>query len=182
MKGFSLKLASRRSHPNVGRQQCHHGIAELRQPARHELPTLVELILEHAAFEEAPPPAVSVQSLEDVLFASIPNLHCWVAVVDGALAGYMTTTCEYSTWSGRQFLHMDCLYVRAQYRNCGIGARLIGVLTQFASDRGIVEIQWQTPHWNEDAARFYRRLGAVETKKRRFSLSLAASTTSCVPR
>ena len=182
MKGFSLKPASRRSHPKVGRPPCHHGIVELRQPARHELPALVEVIREHAAFERAPPPVVSVQALEAVLFSSIPILHCWMAVIDDAAAAYMTATCEYSTWSGRQFLHMDCLYVRAHYRNCGIGARLLDVLSEFASDKGIVEIQWQTPHWNEDAARFYRRLGAVESMKRRFALALAAPTTSFAPR
>lgn len=155
---------------------------ELRHPVRQDLPALVELIGEHAAFEHAPPPAVSAQSLEDILFSPTPTLHCWMAVIDAVVAGYMTATSEYSTWSGRPFLHMDCLYVRAHYRNRGIGARLIGVLTEFASARGIVEIQWQTPHWNEDGARFYRRLGAVESVKRRFALALAAPTASCAPR
>lgn len=177
-----MKPANRRSdRTNVGKPECHQGIVELRHPAREDLPALVELIAEHAAFEHAPPPAVSTRSLEDVLFSPTPVLHCWMAVSDNAVAGYMTATCEYSTWSGRHFLHMDCLYVRARYRNRGIGARLIGVLPELAAARGIVEIQWQTPHWNEDAARFYRRLGAVESMKRRFALVLAAPTASCAP-
>jgi hypothetical protein len=33
-------------------------------------------------------------------------------------------------------------------------------------------MQWQTPEWNVDAARFYRRLGAAETIKRRYVLQL----------
>ena len=43
---------------------------------------------------------------------------------------------------------------------------------------GIDEIQWQTPEWNADAARFYRRLGATETVKRRFALELDAERAS----
>jgi hypothetical protein len=39
---------------------------------------------------------------------------------------------------------------------------------------GCATVQWQTPAWNEDAARFYRRLGAVELDKRRYVLDLGA--------
>lgn len=143
---------------------------ELRRPTYEDLPALIALIKEHAAFERAPPPEVSAQSLADILFNPAPRLHCWLAVSDAIVAGYMTAACEYSTWSGRQFLHMDCLYVHAAYRGQGIGARLMTALREFALAAGVTEIQWQTPHWNEDAARFYRRLGAVESMKRRFFL------------
>ncbi|MGP3950192.1 hypothetical protein [Streptomyces sp. 7N604] len=35
---------------------------------------------------------------------------------------------------------------------------------------GLTEVQWQTPAWNEGAARFYERLGARAKEKLRYSL------------
>lgn len=142
----------------------------MRRAADEDLPALIVLIHEHARFERARAPEVSAQSLADMLFNPAPRLHCWVAARDAVVAGYMTVASEYSTWLGRQYLHMDCLYVQAGYRGQGIGARLMDALRGFASAAGVTEIQWQTPDWNVDAARFYRRLGAVESMKRRFYL------------
>jgi GNAT superfamily N-acetyltransferase len=171
MKASSLKPVNRHGHhPDTGMPEHRQGTVELRRAAYEDLPALISLINEHAAFERAPPPEVCAQSLADTLFDPAPRLYCWVAVSDAVVAGYMTAAFECSTWSGRQFLHMDCLYVHACYRSQGIGAQLIGALREFALAAGVAEIQWQTPHWNEDAARFYSRLGAVESMKRRFFL------------
>jgi hypothetical protein len=49
---------------------------------------------------------------------------------------------------------------------------LLAAVIVAARDAGCVQVQWQTPDWNVDAARFYRRAGAVERAKRRFVLSL----------
>lgn len=70
---------------------------------------------------------------------------------------------------------MDCLFVRAGRRGGGTGAALLQAVGDFAHRAGCAEIQWQTPEWNVDAARFYRhfyrRFGAVDKAKRRFFLS-----------
>jgi GNAT superfamily N-acetyltransferase len=50
---------------------------------------------------------------------------------------------------------------------------LLAAVADLARRSGCAQIQWQTPEWNEDAARFYRRAGAVEKPKRRFFLALA---------
>jgi len=72
----------------------------------------------------------------------------------------------------REYLHMDCLFVRAGHRGAGIGAALIASVVQFAQAHELNEVQWQTPDWNVDAARFYRRLGGVAQQKVRFVLSV----------
>jgi GNAT superfamily N-acetyltransferase len=95
-----------------------------------------------------------------------------VAVVDGDLVGFATAAPEYSTWSGAEYLHMDCLYVQAELRGIGIGAALMASVLQLARERGYAEIQWQTPSWNVDASRFYRRHGGIAQKKCRFVLRI----------
>lgn len=84
--------------------------------------------------------------------------------------GYASATVNFSTWTGRPFLHLDCLFVRDNCRSLGVGVRLLGAVRTHAAEREFGEIQWQTPDWNEDAIRFYRREGASFLPKARFFL------------
>lgn len=81
---------------------------------------------------------------------------------------YATASVGFSTLAGASYLHMDCLYVREPWRGQALGARLWQTLHAFALEAGRTTMQWQTPEWNEAAARFYLSLGAVESRKRRY--------------
>lgn len=146
----------------------------VRRVRRGDLGALVAMCGEHARYEKSPyAPAGKAEALSRALFPVSPRVHAWVAEAAGELIGYATATLEFSTWQAREFLHMDCLFVRAGQRGGGVGAALLGAVGDFARDAECVEIQWQTPDWNVDAARFYCRFGAVEKAKRRFFLSPA---------
>lgn len=135
-----------------------------------DLPDVLDLCAEHAAYERSGfDRAGCAAGLGDALSAAVPRLLCRVAEADG-IVGYATATIDFSTWRAREFLHMDCLYVRAAQRGAGIGARLLAALRDEACARGIDEMQWQTPDWNAGAARFYRRLGAAEAHRLRYRL------------
>lgn len=86
--------------------------------------------------------------------------------------GYASATLDFSTLDQATYLHMDCLFVRDAWRGHGIGRLLWNAVHAFAGERGCRNMQWQTPEWNIDAARFYRRLGAREMIKRRYVLAL----------
>jgi GNAT superfamily N-acetyltransferase len=132
---------------------------------------LVALCGEHAIFERAAYDAADKSvRLGQALFSAVPRLHAWVVVIDGNLIGYATAAPEYSTWSAAEYLHMDCLYVKAEHRGAGIGAALMMSVVQLARERGYAEVQWQTPSWNADACRFYRRQGGVAQEEYRFVL------------
>jgi hypothetical protein len=68
--------------------------------------------------------------------------------------------------------------VRDGYRGIGTGAALLAVVRRFAHDQRCIELQWQTPDWNQDAARFYRREGAFELSKTRFVLQVCEALLS----
>lgn len=137
-----------------------------------DLPAVLDLCAEHAAYERSVFDRASCAAgLATALSAASPRLLCRVAEGDG-IVGYATATIDFSTWRAREFLHMDCLYVRAAQRGAGIGARLLAALRDEARARGIDEMQWQTPDWNAGAARFYRRLGASESTRLRYRLHL----------
>jgi GNAT superfamily N-acetyltransferase len=138
--------------------------------------TLVDLCAEHARYERvAYDPNGKTALLESVLSEQPSRLTAWVAEADGRAIGYVAATSEFSTWSAGDFLHMDCLFVREGFRGTGVGAGLLATLVGFARERGYTEIQWQTPDWNVEAERFYRREGARAQGKLRFSLAIVAS-------
>lgn len=136
-----------------------------------DLADLVALCAEHACYEGSTFVSVDkVVQLSQALFTVPVRLHAWIAESAGQPVGYSTATAEFSTWQAREFLHMDCLYVRAQWRGAGIGAALLHAVIDHACRTGFAQIQWQTPDWNDNAQRFYRREGAEALTKQRFFL------------
>lgn len=145
----------------------------IRRARLGDLDGVVGLCAEHARYERAEYDAAGkAERLASALFGAAPRLHAWVAALDGALIGYATATAEFSTWRAAEYLHLDCLYVRDGQRGAGVGAALLGAVMQFAREHGYPQVQWQTPQWNGDAARFYRRQGATDQAKLRFVLDV----------
>jgi GNAT superfamily N-acetyltransferase len=143
----------------------------IRRAEPGDVTTLVALCAEHAAFERAAyDPDGKEARLAAALFGEAPRLWAWVAVSDDGVVGYASATEDFSTWNAVPFLSMDCLFVQPGHRNGGLGAELLGAILQFARARGLAEVQWQTPAWNADASRFYRRHGGIAQDKARFSL------------
>ena len=148
----------------------------IRSVEPHDLNALIVLCSEHAAFERADyDPTNKREKLRELLFAREPALIGKVAVSEGSLVGYATASAEVSTWAAARFMHMDCLFVREGHRGQRIGAKLMAAIVQEATRLGIDQLQWQTPAWNHDADRFYRRAGALASEKLRYTLVIKDS-------
>lgn len=147
----------------------------VRHAERADLKRVAELAAQHAEYERAAPPADDLPvRLAALLFdAPAPRLRCLVAELPGGeLVGYATCAPELSTWEGREYLHMDCLFLAPGHRGLGLGPLLVDAVAAEARALGLTEVQWQTPPWNEGAIRFYDRLGARAKEKVRYSLSV----------
>lgn len=136
--------------------------------------TLLPLIREHATFERSTA-SCTLEALRSALSGESPRLLAWIAEQEYQPIGYAAATVDFSTWSGRPYLYLDCLFVGSDHRGSGIGAELLRAARSLAASQGITEVQWQTPEWNEDARRFYVRAGASTARKIRFRLAV----TSC---
>ncbi|QDQ26251.1 GNAT family N-acetyltransferase [Chitinimonas arctica] len=132
---------------------------------------LASLCAEHAAFERLGYVADGHAARLAAAMAR-GEVKIWVACAGEQLVGYAALTREFSTLAGSAYLHMDCLYVRAAWRNRRIGERLMAELQTFGRQLRYAALQWQTPDWNHDAIRFYRRLGASQLVKARFRLAI----------
>jgi ribosomal protein S18 acetylase RimI-like enzyme len=153
-------------------QQTTH--QHIRRMGAADMDRVVELCIEHARFERAPQIDQTGlrERLATALFAQPARLSGWVADVNEDVVGYATVTEEFSTWTGRTFWHMDCLYIQAHARNLGLGRELVDAIRAEARKQRVRELQWQTPAWNINAQRFYARLGATMQAKTRFRLDV----------
>jgi len=97
--------------------------------------------------------------LDRALFGDAPVAEAVVAEADGEPVGFALFYPSYSTISGRSGIHLEDLYISAEYRGEGYGLELLRHLAGRAAALG-GRLEWWVLRTNHDAIRFYRRLGA----------------------
>jgi GNAT superfamily N-acetyltransferase len=75
-----------------------------------------------------------------------------------AFALYFT---NFSTFLAQPGLYLEDLYVLPAHRGKGVGEALLRQLATIATQRGYARFEWSVLDWNENAIRFYERLGAT---------------------
>ena len=134
-----------------------------------DIPAVVTLCAKHAEYEGAAySPEGKAAGLRALLFGDHPVLFCLVVEWGNDVVGYATYTFDYSTWSAARFLYMDCLFLEPAFRGLGIGEAVMKQLVDISRTNDCVNIQWQTPDFNERAIAFYKRIGATGKNKVRF--------------
>jgi len=132
----------------------------IRKAQRNEMGQVLELIKELAVFEKEPNAVeVTVEDLQREGFGENPLFTCFVAEVDGKIAGTAIVYYRFSTWKGRT-LHLEDLIVKENLRGKGIGEALYKQVMQFAHQQGLKRIAWVVLDWNKGAIKFYERSGA----------------------
>ncbi len=131
-----------------------------------DVPAIVALVHELAAYEREPD-AVEATEADFVaaLFppegAGAPTTHAHVATVDGEVVGMAVWFTTFSTWTGRNGIWLEDLFVRPEHRGSGLGRALLAALAQVCVERGWRRLEWWVLDWNEPAIGFYRSLGSV---------------------
>jgi GNAT superfamily N-acetyltransferase len=134
----------------------------IRPATTDDVGTLVELVQELAEYERSPGSVELVpEQLHAVLFGDSPTVFAHVAEEDGQIVGMAIWFLNFSTWTGRNGIYLEDLYVRPAARAQGIGRALIAELAAIAHRSGYGRVEWAVLNWNETALRFYRSLGAV---------------------
>lgn len=137
------------------------------RPARpDDVPTILALIRELAAYEREPDAVIATQAgLAAALFDDRAALFGLIAEHPGAdgpiIAGFALWFLNFSTWIGRHGIYLEDLYVRPELRGHGYGRQLLVELARIADERGYGRLEWAVLDWNESAHRFYESLGAA---------------------
>ena len=134
----------------------------LRPALSSDVPLILELIRELAAYERAPELAVATAEdlLRDGFETPQPKFRVLIAEWSGQPAGFAFFFLNYSTWKGRPGLYLEDLFVRPEHRRHGIGKALLLELARTAVREGCGRFQWQVLDWNQPSIEFYESLGA----------------------
>ncbi len=133
----------------------------LRPAEPRDVPAIVGLIRELAVYErlehmmQATP-----EKLHPHLFGARPVAEAVVAEIDGGVVGFALFFTNFSTFLAQPGLYLEDLYVQPAHRRTGLGQALLKHLGSLAVQRGCGRFEWSVLDWNEDAIRFYERMGA----------------------
>ena len=92
-----------------------------------------------------------------------------VAETDGAVVGALLVTYEWSDWRNGRFWWIQSVYVRPEYRRCGVYRRLHEFVRERArATADVVGFRLYVERENVDAQRTYSALGMHETAYRMY--------------
>ncbi len=92
-------------------------------------------------------------------------LRAVMAVLDGRPIGVATYFyISLASLSGKKVLYVEDAFVKAEYRNQGAGKAMFDRLEAIAKENGCLRLEWKCLAWNENAVRFYDRIGAAAAK------------------
>jgi GNAT superfamily N-acetyltransferase len=133
----------------------------IRPAVPSDVPTILELIHELAAYEREPDAVEATEEMiREALFGAAPVASCHVAELDGEVVGFALWYVTFSTWKGLAGLWLEDLFVRPAARGHGLGKALLQTLAGVCVERGYARFEWWVLDWNVDAQGFYRSLGA----------------------
>lgn len=133
----------------------------IRQAHVEDVPIILELIRDLAAYERAPDEvSATEEQLVEVFFGERPAAEVLLAFEGQSAVGFAVYFYNFSTWLGRPGLYLEDLFVKPEKRGKGYGRALLIELAKIARERDCGRMEWAVLDWNEPAIKFYRSLGA----------------------
>lgn len=135
---------------------------ELRPPTTDEAHLVVGFIQELADYERLSHECViTEEDVKNAIFREKPYAECRLAFLDEIPVGFCLFFYNFSTFLGKPGLYLEDLYVKPEYRNAGVGKRILSHLAQVAIEKDCGRFEWSVLDWNEPSIAFYRKIGAV---------------------
>ena len=134
----------------------------IRNATGEDVPLILSFIHELAEYEKLSHEVSATEEiLRNSLFGERPVAEVLIGESDGRPAAFALFFHNFSTFLGRPGIYLEDLYVRPEFRGQGIGKAMFSRLARLAKERGCGRLEWSVLDWNEDAIRFYKKLGAV---------------------
>lgn len=137
---------------------------KIRKATQTDMPFVLNLIRELAAFEREP--EAVVVTVDDLIrdgFSEPPLFNCLVAENENTIIGMALFYYRYSTWKGKT-IHLEDLIVKADQRGTGAGFALYQEIIKQGGKDKVRRIEWNVLDWNAPAIAFYEKSGAKVLK------------------
>lgn len=129
----------------------------VRKGKKEDLPIVIELIKELAAFERMPGEVeVTLTEMEKWGFGEDKVFDFFVLEKDSKIVAMALYYFKYSTWKGK-CLFLEDIIVTESERKKGFGKLLFNAVVKVAQEEKVKRMEWQVLEWNEAAIRFYKK-------------------------
>lgn len=141
-----------------------HLSAAVRPATAQDVTAVLRLVHALAAYEKEPD---AVAATEDDFLAALfpehghPTTFCHVAELDGEVVGIAVWFLSFSTWTGKNGIWLEDLFVLPEHRGSGLGKALLAALAEICVERNYTRLEWWVLNWNAPSIAFYESLGAV---------------------
>jgi GNAT superfamily N-acetyltransferase len=146
----------------VDEQMSLDGDAVLRRARCGDEDGILDCIRRLAEYEREPDAVqTTAEDLRQAFFGPSPSVFAHVVEKGGRIVAIAVWFLNYSTWTGRNGIYLEDLFVRESERRHGYGRALLKALAGVCAERGYRRLEWSVLDWNEPSIRFYRSIGAV---------------------
>jgi GNAT superfamily N-acetyltransferase len=134
----------------------------LRFANRDDIPLILELIRGLAEYEKLAHECIATEDrLRESLFSERPYAEVLVGEYEATPVGFALFFHTFSTFLAKPGIYLEDLFVKPVWRGRGFGGAMLAYLAHIAVHRECGRLEWSVLDWNEEAIRFYERLGAT---------------------
>jgi ribosomal protein S18 acetylase RimI-like enzyme len=104
---------------------------------------------------------VTEESLQNVMFGEDSFVEGLIALVDEIPVAYAIFFPHFASFKGQRGIYLEDIYIKPEFRNFGIGEKLLREIAKFGQSQNASRIDFQVSDSNEKGINFYKKLGAV---------------------
>lgn len=126
----------------------------------NDLPTIEELICELAEYEKLTNQLdIDSEALAYWLFEK-KTAEVLLIKTDIPI-GFVLFFYNFSTFLGKSGIYIEDFYIKPEYRNLGIGTKVLKQVAAIAKERNCGRVEWSCLDWNTPSILFYKKMGAI---------------------
>ena len=134
----------------------------IRHSTPNDIPDILNMIKGLAEYEKlADEVRATENNLEKYIFGKEKFVDAWLAEFNNEIAGHVIFFHNFSTFLSKPGLYIEELYVKPEFRNKGIGKKLLMKVIEIAKADNCGRVEWAVLDWNKPAIEFYKSMKAL---------------------
>lgn len=131
------------------------------EATQDDVALLLTMIRELADWEGCSDEVIATEEgLTESLFGAKATAKVLITYIEGRPVGYMIYCFKFASFTGRNELYLQNIYLREEARDLGLGLAFMRELAAISKKSGATRIEWCVEETNTKALSFYQQLGA----------------------
>ena len=133
---------------------------EIREAKKEDLDSIINLIKELAKYENMEDQITFTKDDYEKSLFEKQYAKALVCEYKNNIIGYAIYFYSFSTFLGKGGIYLEDLYIQKEFRNKGIGKKILKTLAQICINENLGRLEWACLDWNEPSLAFYKKIGA----------------------